>query len=443
MSINKQSHNRPSPDERSSARIGGSQEEGSREAVAVPSNTATNNSNNINNTHNVSSEVKFLKFGVDSLYVSYQGNIHPYIDQQLSELKKQAQADRQGEQAKAQFSIGNHLFEVKDKGSSMFRYVLEDNAFRIQLSRPNKSVPMAYVKISSEYLTHKLPADAEKHLYELLSQLGDIESVAHVSRIDLFVDFVSFQNMEAWPREAWVTRASSVNAYSVDNRFTGWAIGLGGVIAARLYDKLYEIIKSNKGYLIPLWQSAGWKEGEPIWRLEFEFKRDFLKQKGLITLSEILSNLNGLWSYATTEWLKLTLPNPDDQTRARWPIHPMWQALSSVDWETSGGELQSRFSNARTPNQNAALDRAFSGLTTYMAINKQSDYELAIHPFFEALYHHINNLAMNIGTDFDHLIKEKVTYKARLFNSMDVNADISEHYIDEEIDAYRKASDGE
>lgn len=437
MQTREQQHDTSLSDERAFARTDASQADENREAVAVLSNTATNTCNSI------VSEVKILRFGVDSLYVSYQGNLHPYIDQQLSELKKLAQADRQGEQAKAQFVIGDHLFEVKDKGSSMFSYVLEDNAFRIQLSRPDKSVPMAYIKISSEYLTHKLPADSEKHLYELLSQLGDIESVAHVSRIDMFVDFVSLQNMEAWTREAWVTRAGSVNAYSVDNRFTGWAIGLGGVIAARLYNKLLELIKSNKGYLIPLWQAAGWKEGEPIWRLEFEFKRDFLKQKGLITLGEILSNLNGLWSYATTEWLKLTLPNPDDQTRARWPIHPMWQALSAVDWETSGGELQSRFSNARTPNQNSALDRAFSGLTTYMAINKQSDYELAIHPFFESLYHHINNLAMNIGTDFDHLIQEKVAYKARLFNSMDVNADIGEYYIDEEIEAYRKASDGE
>jgi hypothetical protein len=436
--MKKQSSNKPSTDEQESAHTARQRrEDGDREAVAVPSNTATNNSNH------ESLGVKFLRFGVDSLYLSYQGDLFPNIDQKLAKLKKIAQSDRQAQQAKAQLKIGDHLFEVKDKGTSMFSYVLEDNAFRIQLSRPNKSVPMAYVKISSEYLTHKLPADAEKHLYQILSQLGAVQSSAHVSRIDLFVDFVSFQDMEAWTREAWVTRAFSVNAYAIDGRFTGWAIGMGGVIAARLYDKLFELTKSNKGYLIPLWDVGGRLEGEPVWRLEFEFKRDFLSQKGLVTLNEVLANLNGLWSYATTEWLKLTIPNPDDATRSRWPIHPMWQALSSVDWETSGGELQSRFSNARVPNKSAAMHRVLSGLTSWMAIEGISEYNFAIDPFFEDLHFYLKHQAEILELTIDSFLKEKVSNKARMFNTIDVNMDIYDDYVNEEVAAYRKASDGE
>ncbi len=60
------------------------------------------------------------------------------------------------------------------------------------------------------------------------------------------------------------------------------------------------------------------------WRLEFEIKREVLTQKGLAKLSEVMYHLNGLWDYATTEWLRLTLPNADDKTRSRWPIHPLW-----------------------------------------------------------------------------------------------------------------------
>lgn len=413
---------------------------GNREAVAVLTNRATNNSIN-------QDEVKFLRWGIDSLYLSYQGNLYPEINQQLIQLKKQAQSDNPQEQAKAQLKIGEHLFEVKDKGTSIFSYVLEDNAFRIQLSRPDKAVPMAYVKISSEYLTHLLPAEAESRLSSILTQLGALESTANVSRIDMFVDFVSHQDMEAWHREAWVTHAGSVNAYSIDNRFTGWAVGLGGVLAARLYDKLFEIQKSKKDYLIPLWQKAGWIEGEPIWRLEYELKRQFLIQKDLFKLTEVLANLNGLWSYVMTEWLKLTIPNPDDQTRSRWPVHPLWLALSSVDWETSGGELQARFNTTRAPNKEAALNRAFSALTTWMAVNGFTDYELAIHPFFEDLGHHINNQSMNKGTTFEALIKEKVGLKAKTFNTIDINSEINEAYIDEEVRAmreeYNRASNGE
>jgi hypothetical protein len=255
------------------------------------------------------------------------------------------------------------------------------------------------------------------------------------------------QDMESWHREAWITHAESINAYSIDGHFTGWAIGLGGVIAARLYDKLFEIDKSKKFYLIPLWEQSNWQQGEPIWRLEFEFKRQFLVQKNLSKLTEVLANLNGLWSYATTEWLKLSTPNHIDQTRSRWPIHPLWAAISSLDWETNGCALQPRFNTARAPNKEAALDRAFSALTTWMAAEGYTDYELAIHPFFEDLGHHINNQSMNKGTTFEALIKEKVGLKAKAFNTIDINAEINEAYIDEEVramrDAYNKASNGE
>lgn len=44
---------------------------------------------------------------------SYQGNLHPDINQQLADLKRLAQSESSLEQATAQFSLGDHLFEVK------------------------------------------------------------------------------------------------------------------------------------------------------------------------------------------------------------------------------------------------------------------------------------------------------------------------------------------
>jgi hypothetical protein len=344
-------------------------------------------------------------------------------------------------QAKAQLKIGDHLFEVKDKGTSMFSYVLEDNAFRIQLSRPKKAVPMAYVKISSEYLTYKSPADAEQHLKNILSELGVLQSTANVSRIDLYVDFVSHQNMEGWTRNAWVTKGGNVSAYAIDHRFTGWAIGMGGVIAGRLYDKLYEIGKSNKGYLIPLWEMGGRLEGEPVWRLEFEFKREFLKQKGIIALSDVLLHLNGLWSYATTEWLRLTNPSQDDQNRGRWSIHQLWQQLASLDWETNDSPLKSRFSNQRIPEPESTLDRALSAFTTWMAANANDEPDNAFQTFFDVLAFHIFEKAKRLDMAVDEFIMRKVSYKARMFNTLNNLLEDSDRSFNSE--AYRRASDGE
>ena len=74
---------------------------------------------------------------------------------------------------------------------------MEDGAFRISLSRTSKKTPMAYVKLSSRYLCSITPNEAETHLRNILSELGTLNSSAHVSRIDLCADFVSNENMKS------------------------------------------------------------------------------------------------------------------------------------------------------------------------------------------------------------------------------------------------------
>src|SRR5258706_25244 len=78
------------------------------------------------------------------------------------------------------------------------------------------------------------PQAIEAEVHSLLAELGTLESDANVSRIDLYVDFQSTVDMEGWDRHAWVTKASSVHAYSDDGKFSGWTVGLGGPIGARL-----------------------------------------------------------------------------------------------------------------------------------------------------------------------------------------------------------------
>ena len=59
---------------------------------------------------------KLLRFGVDSLYLSYQGELFPEVKERLAKLKQLAQHPEIDQQAQAQYAIGGHIFEVKDKG---------------------------------------------------------------------------------------------------------------------------------------------------------------------------------------------------------------------------------------------------------------------------------------------------------------------------------------
>ncbi|MCB1937554.1 MAG: replication initiation factor [Nitrosomonas sp.] len=400
-----------------------------------PSNTVPNNCN--------TDYFKLLRFGVDSLYLSYPGEIFAEVDDELKELKQIAQSPELHQQVKAQYPVDDHIFEVKDKGKGFFLYRLQDNAFHIHLSR-SRTLPFAYIQLSSEYLTYRTPLAAENALRSVLEQLGTIHESANVSRIDLFVDFVSPEDMESWNRHAWVTRASAINAYSVEREFSGWTIGTGGVISCRLYDKTLEINKqSKKFYLHELWKRTGWNGEDKVWRLEFQLKREVLTQKGLSKLTEVLDNLNGLWSYAVTEWLRLTLPNPDDQTRSRWPIHPLWGYLSSVDWNTDGGSLLSRFNNARIPGDDWLCKNGFSTLVSFMAREGIKDFDAGAEAFKNALYGYHERKSYYLGLTFGDYLLERIAIKARQFNSLLNKTEADEQArLDKLARAYRKQSEG-
>lgn len=401
-----------------------------------PSNTVPYNSNN--------DYFKLLRFRVDSLYLSYQGDIFPEVLERLAKLKQLAQHSEADQQALAQYSILGHIFEVKDKGSKVFPYVLEDGAFRIELSKASKKMPMAYVKVSSRYLSSVTPKEAEAHLREILNELGTLTDLAHVSRLDLCADFVSNENMESWGREAWVTRGKNIAAYAVAGEFTGWTVGLGGVMACRLYNKLLEMIESGRADLIPLWMAAGWQSGEPIWRLEFQFRREVLAQHNLIRLDDVLANLNGLWSYASTEWLRLTIPNPEDQTRSRWPIHPLWGYLSSVDWETDGGPLSRSFKATRLPEDKRIFALGASAIASYMAKHGIADYGDGLDRFLFDLYGYLQTNGEFLGLPAEDFLLEKVRLRAREFNTiLNINeAEEKRQALERAEAAYRKASGG-
>jgi hypothetical protein len=334
---------------------------------APPSNTAPDNCTLL---------CQPLRWGIDSLYLSYPGELAPDKETELRELKALAQRNNH-EAAKAQFAFDGHVFEVKDKSSGLFAFTLADGAFDIRLSASrSKKLPMAYVQVRSGLLAHKSAEWIENHLRCVLQCFGTVQA-PKVSRIDLFTDFASTLDMESWQRQAWVTKASAVHQYAQDSTFSGWSIGAGAALMGRLYLKTLELQKSGKFYLLDLWRRAGWDGERPVWRLEFEFRREVLGQLRLDTLPEVLEHLNGLWSYATTEWLKLCEPNESDRTRSRWPIHPLWMLLSSIDWDTKGGPLSREFKPTNEPSEQWLGRRSLSLIASMASIMGTQDFGVA------------------------------------------------------------------
>jgi hypothetical protein len=314
------------------------------------------------------------------------------------------------------------------------------------LARPGKKLPMAYVKVSAEYLAHKGPHAVQEELKEILLEFGHLSGDNVVSRIDLAVDFDFPVVMDSWHRSAWVTRATEIHSYSKDQVFTGWTVGMGGIIGCRLYNKIQEIVHSGKTWAMNLWIPMGWKPGDDVWRLEFEFKREFLKSRGLSSLDSVLENLNGLWNYVTTEWLRLTVPNEDDKTRTRWPTHVLWHTLSGVDWDSVDSLLLDKCTTARNPTELRLITVVLGAMTSYMAMHRIDDRNVAINQLTAKLYEHYSDVAYRKEMSFDEYLAFRIAVKSREFNTA-INApgltdNLKQDFLDEGSEAYRRAAKG-
>jgi hypothetical protein len=306
--------------------------------------------------------------GIDSLYVSYKGALKEGLIEHLEEKKKLAQSDDEVEQALSRMVIGYHLFEVMDRGAKGYSFVLVDNWYRIQISvSKKKALPTIYVKISSELLTGHGADYAINLLRKLVKKLLVRIEEETVSRVDLFVDFITDEELEKIESISWITRAKKLASYRYGDSFTGLSIGLGGDISARIYDKTLEIGVSHKYYLKDIWEKRGWDTLQKVWRLEFQLKRVCLKEMSISTFSNLVEKANSLWAYCSSDWLRLAVKD-DTVNRTRWITNPMWKEIQGVrinDGKFVG--VLREVDKSRVPSDKSIFQNGMGYLTSFAA----------------------------------------------------------------------------
>lgn len=391
-------------------RSGSHRSGGNPESGAPPSNTAP-----VEYTRNGNSLLKILRYGIDSLYLSYPGSLSLAWDETLSKTKELAQSRDPVIQATAQVELNGHLFEVLDHGRGMFAYVLADNHYNISLSSAlARHMPLASVQLSSELLHSFGPIEAEENLWAILLPLSSDIDELRISRADLYVDFVAGIDFKEILDEQWVTQARRIDRYQIDGAFTGWAFGRSDM-HARLYNKSLEIRKSGKDYFLPLWNQAGWDGEATIWRMEFQFRRERLKQFIINGLNDFIDQIGSLWHYATQNWLRLTSPNPSDTNRARWDMHPIWSQLSALDWGTSFPPSRVPVLLNRPPSDEVLFERGLWPLSSYMAREVITDPREAYERYLiDADKHHLAHK----GKPLNEYLLSKIALKGRKYNTL-------------------------
>ncbi len=337
-----------------------------------------------------------LRCAIDSLYISYKGEINPDIETQLNLLKEMAQDDDPSISSEAYIYISDHKFEVAPKGSNQFSFILRDNWFSIQISKtkePPKSkkpkkqqLPLAYVQISSELLTFTNLDEILTHIDSVVNQIGNVRDYPYVSRLDLCMDFVPKFDVEQIRPTYWKTRATKKVPYYEHNKLTGWQIG-SDLIMARMYNKSLEINKSKKDYLKPLWLESQWDGITDVWRMEFQLRRGFLKEFGIHYSAQIKGMSPQIWKYVCTKWLELVTPLKDSN-HCRWPVTQEWQEITNT-FTTLDCVIQKEVSKMRLPSNQYLFVNGFAALTSFMASRGIPTFDEAIGEYFHEaeLYH--------------------------------------------------------
>ncbi len=373
-------------------------------------------------------EFKVVHKGIDSIYLSYRGTLKSGLLINLESKKQLARSSDIQDQAEAKMVIGKHCFEVKDKGAGVYSYVIVDNWFRIQIAGAgSKKVPAVYVQVSSELLNCKGLDESMRQLRTVIDALIDGVYEEKISRVDIFIDFitdVSFANVD---NKEWISPARRINAFWDNNDFTGWSIGQGGDISARLYDKTIEIIRTHKDWFKEIWAKQGWTEGQKIMRLEFEIKRLVLSQLGALTIPDLTNKINDIWRYCTHDWLKLADDN-GDVNRSRWETAPVWSEIQKIMFVDGGYTgIQRDISKSRFPNMKRLFVNGLGYLLAYAALYgyDESNLSAAALSFLRdaGAYLDASFLNENKGTsgftDSMDYVSKKIKLKKKLFNKPD------------------------
>lgn len=104
-------------------------------------------------------------------------------------------------------------------------------------------------------------------------------------------------------------------------------------IQLRIYDKGLEVAhEGTKLWFLDVWKVSSLSH---VWRVEFQLRRQVLRQFNLDALEDLEQSLGGLWKYLTEEWFSLRVP--DDSNTTRRTVLPWWQAV--VECGTNFGDM--------------------------------------------------------------------------------------------------------
>ena len=268
--------------------------------------------------------VDTLEFGLD--VSDYEEGLRPMLD--IFRIYKE---EGQKEFNCLELEINGANFVVAKSGIPFYAFKLSCNDFIICFAdKTTKNLPQIWLRFLAPYLWSYGYKQAYEHFLDWFSYFNVNVIKTRISRLDICVDTDEVEFFETEIDE-FITRAKSKKTHYVSEKYkngrllSGFTIGRGQPLLARIYDKTREIKSSNKIWFKDIWNENGWDENKDVWRVEFQLRRKILKEIKIDQVTDLWGKETSLWNYLTSKWLKLA--HKTDNNVSRWKVKDKWKLI--------------------------------------------------------------------------------------------------------------------
>lgn len=337
--------------------------------------------------------VTVLRAGLDTVEVSFSGELSEESIEMLDDAKRRAQI------ADGPVPIRLGAVELMMMPTAFGRWswrVMEPRFSVVAKRKAGVGGVILQARFSSFGLTNEHPDLLWLVVRALVESLGNLKELG-VARADVCVDVQGWIPSEADMKNV-VCPASYRGTHGTAQNVQTYQFGKRDVL--RIYEKSAEILVTKKGWLREVWACHPAYEPEsPVWRVEYQATREVLRQVGICSTDSLLSDPSRLLDFGMG-WACLRAPT-GDKTKTRWPEDPRWTLVRTAVF--SGTPLQRR---TRVPEL-TSLDRTkrtfLGAVATAGAYFECTDYWSTL----QRLSYIVDVMLVSEEIDFAAMVEEK------------------------------------
>lgn len=276
--------------------------------------------------------------GIDTVEIGYCVSDYNIISEEWLEIqmaKARAQSTLYTKGTGINFK-GYDLLVLRYSGGGRYKYILVNDDLNIRIrddAQSGRHFPEIQVRFSSALLWRHGWESAIKKVDDWIRSFAVIVETK-ITRLDVMVDIMGELPILTQQLKEAVTRTRKKGIFSVCERYsegwtqTGYRIGQKELLC-RIYDKSREIMKSDKKWFEPLWNTHGWVKGNHVTRIEFQCRRKVLREININNIDNLFQHVPDLWKYLTNEWLTIRLFESNSR-RTRWELSDFWKSVQSA-----------------------------------------------------------------------------------------------------------------